>query len=186
MMERERYWWREREHKKEWDGEESKRGRGVRRRGMGVEVGGVETFLSYLWFHLTKEGSLFGSNYISFLPIVDKASHAMCGKCVCVNVAQAVCCCGDGGLSWTYILKKKFQTFPFIKINFQTRRNADVRRLNESISTSHKWYCAFWTVTPLFTDWLSTWSGKIQMLCCYCGRRVSVCHHSTYFFISII
>lgn len=47
---------------------------------MGVEVEEVETFLSYLWFHLTKEGSLFGSNYISFLPIVDKASHTMCGN----------------------------------------------------------------------------------------------------------
>lgn len=42
-----------------------------------VVVGGMETFLSYLRFHLTKDGSLVGSNYISFLPIVDKASHTV-------------------------------------------------------------------------------------------------------------
>lgn len=70
---------REREYQKEWVGGEKKvKGGELLERGAAVVVvGGVETFLSYLWFHLTKEGFLFGSNYISFLPIVDKASHTV-------------------------------------------------------------------------------------------------------------
>lgn len=104
MMERERGidGEREREREKEWDGGEKKVKGGAVLEGEMVVVGGMETFLSYLWFHLTKEGSLFGSNYISFLPIVDKASHTMCGS-MSVFVYLLYClwavCCGDGGLS---------------------------------------------------------------------------------------
>lgn len=48
-----------------------------------AEVGGEETFPSYLGFLLTKERSSFGSDYISVLLIVDKASQTVCGG-VCV------------------------------------------------------------------------------------------------------
>lgn len=64
---------REREHKKGGDRDESKRGREEGKE----EVGGEETFLLYLWFYLRKEGSLFGSNYVCFLTIVDKTSHGV-------------------------------------------------------------------------------------------------------------